>query len=43
LRAGVVWIIDPHDKTVLIYRKGAELQLVLELQGFRVPVAQIFA
>ena len=54
LRAGVavVWIIDPHDKTVLIYRKGAAPELVNinqelcgdpELPGFRVPVAQIFA
>src|SRR5207248_6325358 len=30
LDAGValVWIIDPHDRTVLIYRKGEEPELV---------------
>jgi Uma2 family endonuclease len=54
LRAGVavVWVIDPHDRTVLIYRKDAAPELVNvnqeltgdpELPGFRVPVAQIFA
>src|SRR5207253_4082222 len=54
LRAGValVWVIDPHDRTVLIYRSGAEPELVNirqeisgdpHLPGFRVPVAQFFA
>ena len=53
LRAGVavVWIIDPHDKTVLIYRKDAEPELLNitqelsgepHLPGFRVPVGEIF-
>jgi Uma2 family endonuclease len=54
LQAGVrlVWVIDPHDRTVLIYRPGAEPELVNVLQelagdphlpGFAVPVAQLFA
>ena len=54
LRAGVhlVWVIDPHDRTVLIYRPNAEPELVNvrqelsgepHLPGFRVQVAQIFA
>jgi Uma2 family endonuclease len=54
LQAGValVWVINPHDRTVLIYRPGAEPELVNALQelsgepqlpGFRVPVAQLFA
>jgi Uma2 family endonuclease len=54
LEAGVplVWVIDPHDRTVLIYRPGAEPELVNarqdlsgepHLPGFRVPVAQLFA
>jgi Uma2 family endonuclease len=54
LRAGValVWVIDPHDHTVLIYRPGQEPELVNarqelsgepHLPGFRVPVAQLFA
>ena len=54
LQAGValVWIIDPHDRTVLIYRQNAEPELVNveqelsgepQLPGFRVPVAQIFS
>jgi Uma2 family endonuclease len=53
LSAGValVWVIDPHDRTVLIYRPGAEPELVNvrqelsgepHLPGFRVPVAQLF-
>jgi Uma2 family endonuclease len=52
--AGValIWIIDPHDRTVLIYRPGAEPELVNirqeltaepHLPGFRVPVAQLCA
>ncbi len=49
---GLIWVIDPHDRTVLIYRLGQEPQLVNvdqelsgepQLPGFRVPVAQIFA
>jgi Uma2 family endonuclease len=54
LQAGVllVWVIDPHDRTVLIYRPGTEPELVNvrqelsgepHLPGFRVPVAQFFA
>jgi Uma2 family endonuclease len=54
LQAGMalVWVIDPHDRTVLIYRRGEEPALVNvrqelsgdpQLPGFRVPVAQIFA
>jgi Uma2 family endonuclease len=53
LSAGValVWVVDPHDHTVLVYRPGAEPELFNERQelsgephlpGFRVPVAQIF-
>jgi Uma2 family endonuclease len=53
LRAGValVWVIDPHDRTVLIYRPGAEPEFVNvrqelsgepHLPGFRVPAAQLF-
>jgi Uma2 family endonuclease len=53
LRAGVkvVWVIDPHDRTVLVYRPGAKPQLVNddqelsgepELPGFHVPVAKLF-
>ena len=52
--AGVaqVWIVDPHDRTVLVYRPGAEPELFNirqelsgdpDLPGFRVPVAQLFA
>ena len=54
LSAGValVWVVDPHDRTVLVYRPGAEPELFNvrqelsgdpHLPGFRVPVAQIFA
>lgn len=54
LAAGVrlVWVIDPHDKTVLIYRPGAEPQLVTiaqeltadaELPSFRVQAGQLFS
>jgi Uma2 family endonuclease len=54
LHAGValVWVINPHDRTVLIYRPGAEPELVNVLQelsaephlnGFRVPAAQLFS
>ena len=54
LQAGValVWIINPHDRTVTIYRAGAEPELVNirqeltaepHLPGFRVAVAEIFA
>jgi len=53
LAAGValVWVIDPHDRAVLIYRPDAELELVNSRQelsgephlpGFRVPVARLF-
>jgi Uma2 family endonuclease len=53
LRVGValVWIVDPHDRTVLVYQPGEEPELFNvrrelsgepHLPGFRVPVAQIF-
>jgi Uma2 family endonuclease len=53
LAAGVlvVWVIDPHDKTVTIYRPGAEPELVNarqelsaepHLPGFRVAAARLF-
>jgi Uma2 family endonuclease len=53
LQAGValVWVIDPHDQTVLVYRRGVAPELVNvsdeltaepELPGFRVPVARLF-
>jgi Uma2 family endonuclease len=53
LAAGVrvVWAIDPHDRTVRVYRPGArpvmvndaeELAAEQELPGFRVPVAGLF-
>src|SRR5262245_22230127 len=47
----LVWVVDPHDRTVLIYRPGAEPEFVNirqelsgdpELPGFRVPAAQLF-
>ena len=52
--AGVplIWIIDPHDRTVTIYRLDAEPELVnvnqdliaeQHLPGFRVAVAELFA
>jgi Uma2 family endonuclease len=54
LVAGVrlVWVIDPHDRTVMIYRPDAEPELVNikqdltagpHLPGFRIAVAQLFA
>jgi Uma2 family endonuclease len=52
LRAGVafVWIVDPHDRTVTIYRLDAEPELVNvhqelsgEPPGFRVKVIELFA
>ena len=54
LLAGVqlVWVIDPHDRTVTIYRPNQAPELVNihqelsgepHLPGFRVPVSQIFA
>ena len=53
LEAGValVWVIDPHDRTVRIYRPAEEPVLVNvreelsgepHLPGFRVPAAEIF-
>jgi len=53
LHAGVplVWIVDPHDRTVLVYRPKAEPQLFTigqeianepHLPGLRLPVARIF-
>jgi Uma2 family endonuclease len=52
-QAGVplLWIINPHDRAVFIYRPGTELEAVNvlqelsgepELPGFRVPAAQLF-
>lgn len=54
LAAGValVWIVDPHDQTVTIYRPKQEPELVNvrqelsgdpHLPGFRVAVAEVFA
>jgi Uma2 family endonuclease len=54
LAAGVrlVWVIDPHDRTVTIYRPSrepdfvnaaAELSGDPELPGFRVAVARLFS
>jgi Uma2 family endonuclease len=54
LAAGValVWVIDPHRRTIQIIRPGAEPEFVNirqelsgepHLPGFRVPVAQLFA
>jgi Uma2 family endonuclease len=53
LTSGValVWIIDPHDKTILVYRPGIPPQLFAmgqdltaepHLPGFSVPVADVF-
>jgi Uma2 family endonuclease len=53
LKSGValVWVIDPHDRTVLIYRPGRAPEFVNESQelsgepqlpGLRLPVAQLF-
>jgi Uma2 family endonuclease len=53
LAAGVtlVWVIDPHDRTVLVYQPGAEPTLFNirqelsgepHLPGFCVPVARLF-
>lgn len=47
-----MWVIDPHDRTVTIYRLDAEPELVNirqelrdepHLPGFRVKGAEIFA
>lgn len=54
LQAGValVWVIDPHDRTVTIYRPGQEPELFNvrqelsgepHLPGFHISVAQLFA
>jgi Uma2 family endonuclease len=49
--APLVWVIDPHDRTVTVYRQGAEPELVNarqeltaepHLPGFRVPAARLF-
>src|SRR5262249_17281974 len=53
LDAGVplVWVIDPHDRTVTIHRRGARPEMVNDAQelsgephlpGFRVRVAELF-
>ena len=53
LSAGValVWVVDPHDRTVLVYRPEKEPELFNALQelsgephlpGFHVPVARLF-
>ncbi len=50
-RVPLIWVIDPYDRTVTIYRLDAEPELVNVRQelsgepfqpGFRVPVAEIF-
>jgi len=47
----VVWVVDPQDKTVTVYRHGQKPTMVNdaqdligdpELPGFRVPVARLF-
>jgi len=47
----VVWIVDPYDRTVIVYRPGDRPVLFNdsqtiegdpELPGFRVPVAELF-
>ncbi len=54
LAAGValVWLVDPHDQTITVYRANAVPELVTirqelsaepHLPGFRVAAAQIFA
>jgi Uma2 family endonuclease len=53
LSAGVhlVWVVDPHDRTVLVYQPGAATQLFNDTQelsgdphlpGFRTPVTRLF-
>lgn len=52
LAAGVplVWVLDPHDRTVVVYRPGREPEFVTasqeltaaELPGFRVATARLF-
>jgi Uma2 family endonuclease len=53
LAAGValVWVLDPHDRTVTVYRPAARPQLFNEdqevtgdphLPGFRAPVGRLF-
>jgi Uma2 family endonuclease len=47
----LVWVIDPHDRTVTVYRPGAEPELINarqelsaepHLPGFRVPAVRLF-
>ena len=47
----LVWVINPHDRTVLVYRQGHEPRMFSasqeltgdpELPGFRVRVAEFF-
>src|SRR4051812_48446236 len=47
----LVWVLDPHDQTVTVYRPGAHPELFNvgqeltgdpHLPGFRVPVARLF-
>jgi tetratricopeptide (TPR) repeat protein/tRNA A-37 threonylcarbamoyl transferase component Bud32 len=47
----LIWVVDPHFRTVRVYRPGAEPELFNvqqdlsgdpHLPGFRVPVAQLF-
>lgn len=51
-RVPLIWVIDPHDRTVTIYRLDAEPELVnanqqlsggAHLPGFCVKVAELFA
>ena len=48
----IIWLVDPHDQTVLVYRAGMapelfnvtqELSAEPHLPGFRVSVARIFS
>lgn len=54
LDAGVllIWVVNPHDRTVLVYRPGVEPEMFNlrqelagepHMPGLRLPVAQIFA
>lgn len=51
-RVPLIWVIDPHDRTITVYRLDAEPELVNirqeligdpHLPGFRVAAAEIFA
>lgn len=51
-RVPLVWVIDPHDRTVTIYRLDSQPQMINingelsdepNLPGFRIKVAEVFA